>query len=419
MLTPRLLEIALSRIVRKGTLVVLTASGHSFTVGNGDDPKVKIRFADTAGEWALCLDPELKLGELYMDGRLTVERGSLFDFLQLVLQDTHGEFDDAPLRAIRRVQGLARRWSRANNIMRSRHNVAHHYDLDARLYALFLDSDWQYSCAYFERPDADLEEAQRAKKRHITAKLLLEPGQHVLDIGSGWGGLALDLAERAGAGSVKGITLSEEQLAASRRRATERGLDDRVRFELEDYRVTKGTFDRIVSVGMFEHVGVKDYETYFTACRRLLKDDGVVLLHTIGRTGRPAPTNAWITRYIFPGGHLPTLSEVAPAIERSGLVVTDIEVLRIHYAHTLRAWRERFMARREEAKALYDERFCRMWEAYLAMSESAFLFQDTVVFQIQLARRNDAVPITRNYIARRESAYADGRSTAQAEAAIR
>ena len=288
--------------------------------------------------------------------------------------------------------------------MHAKQNVAHHYDLNGRLYDLFLDSDRQYSCAYFETPDTGLEAAQTAKKRHIIAKLLVEPGQSVLDIGSGFGGLALSLVEQARAGQVRGITLSHEQLAGSRQRVADRGLADRITFALEDYRATQGSFDRIVSVGMFEHVGVSAYDAYFQACRRLLKADGVMLLHTIGRTGRPYPTNPWVTRYIFPGGHLPTLSEMTPAIERSGLVVTDIEVLRLHYAYTLRAWRERFMAHREDAKRLYDERFCRMWECYLALAEAAFRFEDAVVFQVQLARRNDTVPLTRGYIAAREAA---------------
>ncbi len=404
MLIKRLLETAFTRIVRHGTLEVLPATGVPFTVGDGGDPKVTLRFNDKSAERALLLDPELRLGELYMDERIVFERGTYFDFLQLVLQDTQGYLDDTPFHAVRRMKSLARRWSRLNDAGRSKQNVAHHYDLNGQLYALFLDSDRQYSCAYFDTPDADLADAQRAKKRHIIAKLLLEPGQSVLDIGSGWGGLALDLAEKACAGRVKGITLSEEQLAVSRQRASARGLDDQVRFELEDYRSTQDTFDRIVSVGMFEHVGIAAYDVYFETCRKLLKEDGVMLLHTIGRTGPPARTNAWITKYIFPGGHLPTLSEITPSIERSGLIVTDIEVLRLHYAHTLRAWRTNFMARREEAKRLYDERFCRMWEAYLAMSEAAFLWEDVVVFQIQLARRNDTIPITRGYIAEREQA---------------
>jgi len=404
MLTERILRSAFLKIVKRGVLEVVTSRGSVFKVGDGTAPRIAVRFADPGAEIALCLDPELKLGELYMDRRLVIERGTLFEFLQLVLQDSRGEFGAAPLHFLRRVLAAARSVRRVNDAVRSRRNIAHHYDLDARLYDLFLDSDRQYSCAYFETADATLDAAQVAKKRHIMAKLLVEPGQSVLDIGSGWGGLALSLVEEAGAGQVKGITLSEEQLAVSRRRAVEHGLADRASFALEDYRAVRGSFDRIVSVGMFEHVGVRAYDTFFRTCRRLLNEDGVMLLHTIGRTGRPYPTNPWIRRYIFPGGHLPTLSEIAPAIERSGLIVTDFEVLRLHYAFTLRAWRERFMARQEEAMRLYDERFCRMWECYLAMSEAAFRYEDAVVFQIQLTRRNDSVPLTRHYIEARESA---------------
>jgi len=403
MLSETLLKTGLTRAVKHGTLTMTTAGGSHFTFGDGTDPKVAIRFTDEAAQLALCLHPELKLGELFMDGRLVIESGTIYDLLQLVLQDTHGELDDLPLHRLRKIRTWMQLRSE-NDATRSKRNVAHHYDLDGRLYSLFLDSDKQYSCAYFDHPDATLEEAQLAKRRHITAKLLLDPGQSVLDIGSGWGGLGLYMAQVAGAGSVKGVTLSEEQLEVSRKRAATAGLPDRVRFELEDYRSTQGSFDRIVSVGMFEHVGAPSYDTYFQTCRRLLKEDGVMLLHTIGRTGQPYPTNPWIARYIFPGGHLPTLSEIMPSVERAGLIVTDVEVLRLHYAFTLQKWRERFMAHREEVLRLYDERFCRMWECYLAMSESAFRFQDAVVFQIQLARRNDTVPLTRDYIAEREAA---------------
>jgi cyclopropane-fatty-acyl-phospholipid synthase len=402
MLSDRILNIALAGAVKRGTLNVVTARGKGRTFGDGDAPRVTIRFADTKAVRALLADPELQFGELFMDGRLIVEEGSIYDFLQLMLQDSRGELHDLPLAGLRRLWTLLRKRARANDSNRAKRNVAHHYDLDGRLYALFLDADRQYSCAYFETPDQTLDEAQLAKKRHIAAKLCIEPGMSVLDIGSGWGGLAIYLAKAVKAGAVKGITLSEEQLGIARQRTEMQGLSERLTFALEDYRVTQGTFDRIVSVGMFEHVGVKNYDDYFMACRRLLKDDGVMLLHTIGRSGVPAPTNPWITRYIFPGGHLPTLSEMVPAIERSGLIVTDIEVLRLHYALTLRAWRERFLARREEAKSLYDERFCRMWECYLAASEAAFRFEDLVVFQIQLAKRNDGLPMTRSYIAERE-----------------
>ncbi|MGO4573872.1 class I SAM-dependent methyltransferase [Microvirga sp. 2TAF3] len=403
MLSEKLLATAFSRAVKHGTLTMTTARGKNFTFGDGKEPRVAIRFTDAAAQLALCLHPELRLGELFMDGRLVIETGTIYDLLQLLLQDTHGELDELPLRRLRRIRTWMQRRSE-NDATRSKRNVAHHYDLDGRLYALFLDSDRQYSCAYFDHPDATLEEAQMAKKRHIAAKLMVERGQSVLDIGSGWGGLGLYMAQVAGAGSVKGVTLSEEQLAVSRKRAVAAGIPDRVRFELEDYRSTKGTFDRIVSVGMFEHVGLPSYDTYFQTCHRLLKDDGVMLLHTIGRTGMPYPTNPWIARYIFPGGHLPVLSEIMPAVECAGLVVTDIEILRLHYAFTLEKWRERFLAHREEVLRLYDERFCRMWECYLAMSESAFRFQDAVVFQLQLAKRNDTVPLTRDYIAKREAA---------------
>jgi len=409
MLSEKILAAAFAQAVKRGTLKMTTAKGQSFTFGDGGLPEVAIRFTDSAAETALCLHPELKLGELFMDGRLLIEQGNILDLLQLLLQDTRGELDDLPLHRLRKIrQWLTRRGE--NDATRSKRNVAHHYDLDGRLYSLFLDSDKQYSCAYFDHPDASLEEAQAAKKRHIAAKLLVEQGHSVLDIGSGWGGMGLYLAQVAGAGAVKGVTLSEEQLEVSRKRAAVAGLAERVKFELEDYRATTGSFDRIVSVGMFEHVGLASYDDYFQTCGRLLKDDGVMLLHTIGRTGKPYPTNPWITKYIFPGGHLPVLSEMMPAIERAGLVVADVEILRLHYAYTLQAWRERFMAHRDEVLKLYDERFCRMWECYLAMSESAFRWQDAVVFQVQLAKRNDSVPLTRDYIAEREAALKEAES---------
>jgi cyclopropane-fatty-acyl-phospholipid synthase len=288
---------------------------------------------------------------------------------------------------------------RENNIAhRSRKNVQHHYDLTGELYDLFLDADRQYSCAYFETPEADLEEAQLAKKRHIAAKMVMNrPGLSVLDIGCGWGGMALYLARNLGA-KVKGVTLSDEQLALARKRAVNGGLDSDVRFDLQDYRHVDEKFDRIVSVGMFEHVGRPHYDTYFKKSAELLKKDGVMLMHTIGRVDVPSTTNPFIEKYIFPGGYIPSMSEVMASIERSGLVITDVEVLRLHYAETLKAWRERFMARREEAKKLYDEKFCRIWEFYLASSESAFRWQGLVVFQFQLAHDQQAVPLTRDYI---------------------
>ena len=289
-----------------------------------------------------------------------------------------------------------------NNERNAKRNVAHHYDLDGRLYDLFLGPDRQYSCAYFEHPGQGLDDAQLAKKRHLAAKLLVDPGHRVLDIGSGWGGLALYLAEHCGA-EVTGITLSEEQLGVARGRKQQQGLGGAVDFRLQDYRSVTEPFDRIVSVGMFEHVGVAYYDTFFSKVSELLTDDGVMLLHSIGSINGPCVNNPWITKYIFPGGYSPALSEVLPAIERAGLIVTDIEILRLHYAETLRAWRENFLDRRDEAKTLYDERFCRMWEFYLAGCEAGFRHGDLMVFQIQIAKRLDTVPLTRDYIAARES----------------
>ncbi|ODN72298.1 Cyclopropane-fatty-acyl-phospholipid synthase [Methylobrevis pamukkalensis] len=336
MIADHLLGRVLRAVIRTGTLEVIDAVGRRQTFGDGGSPRVAVRFADAGAVRELIRDPELKLGELYMDGRLLIEAGSLDDLLRLCLETTGGDRALMPGRALAVLRRAFRRLAASNPVSKARRNVAHHYDLDGRLYDLFLDADHQYSCAYFETPDASLEEAQLAKKRHVAAKLMIEPGMSVLDIGCGWGGMLLYLATFAGAGPMRGITLSEEQLATARRRATARGVDPDT-FALEDFRQTTGRFDRIVSVGMFEHVGASSYDAYFEACARLLAEDGVMLLHTIGRTGVPDFTNPWITKYIFPGGHLPTLSEILPAIERSGLAVADIEILRLHYAETLKA----------------------------------------------------------------------------------
>ena len=395
----KLLVAVFSRCVARGALTVETAHGKKLMFGDGTGEEVRIRFTDAAAERALALNAELYAGELFMDGRLVVDQGTIFDFLALVLRDPAPL--SLPMRLLKNVRLLKRRFMSRNNPWRARRNVAHHYDLDRRLYSLFLDKDLQYSCAYFERPDATLEEAQLAKKRLVTAKLVLEPDSRVLDIGSGWGGLGLYIKEIGGAADVQGITLSTEQLDVATERARERGLQDAVHFALQDYRDVKGTFDRIVSVGMFEHVGTRFYRTYFGKCRELLKPDGVMLMHTIGLMDGPWYPNPWLEKYIFPGGQLPALSEIVPAIERSGLIVTDVECLRLHYAETLAEWRRRFMARRAEAAALYDERFCRMWEFYLSACEAAFRFQDAAVFQVQCARRQEAVPLTRDYIAER------------------
>jgi len=402
--TERLLARALAPLVRRGSLTLALPSGRRLEFGDGGLPKVAIRFTDAAAVRALLRDPDLQLGELFMDERLRLEQGSVYELLELLLRDAKQLRPGLAVRLLDRVRMGLRGFLQRNLPARARANVAHHYDLDDRLYRLFLDSDRQYSCAYFESPEQDLEAAQLAKKRHIAAKLLVQPGQRVLDIGCGWGGLSRYLAAVAGAGHVTGITLSTEQIAEAERLRMATPRPEALEYRLEDYRATRGRFDRIVSVGMFEHVGRNFHDAFFRQCYELLEDDGVMLLHFIGNSDVPDFNNPWIEKYIFPGGSLPSLSECTPAIERSGLIVTDIEVLRLHYARTLRLWRERFLARREEARTLYDERFCRMWEFYLSMSETAFRYQDIAVFQIQLARRQEAVPLTRGYVAEREAA---------------
>ncbi len=391
----------MGRIVRRGTLVVETANGYRCRVGDGTGKTVGLRFGDRAAEQRLVLDPALALGELYMEGRVEVAPGSIYDFLALVADNLGWESAPWLGQLQERVGKLVRPLRWRNTRRRSVHNVAHHYDLDRGLYDLFLDADRQYSCAYFEQPGQSLQEAQLAKKRHIAAKLIVEQGQRVLDIGCGWGGLALYINRYCDA-QVCGITLSREQIEIARARAGRTGAAG-VTFQLQDYRDVVETYDRIVSVGMFEHVGAANYDTFFAKSAELLASDGVMLLHSIGRMEGPGVTNPWIERYIFPGGYAPALSEVLPAIERAGLMVTDIEILRLHYAETLKVWRERFMARRDEAKKLYDERFCRMWEFYLAGSEVAFRHSGLMVFQIQLAKSQAAVPLTRDYIAEREA----------------
>ncbi len=396
----RLLRYFLKKFIRRGTMRFTTASGAEFSCGDSTGTPVSVRFLTTEAERRILLNPELTLGEIYMDGTFVVENGSIADVLAILLNQPEILPRWAKLQWWLRY--LVRHAQQFNPRPRARDNVARHYDLDGRLYSLFLDADKQYSCAYYETPDATLDDAQLAKKRHLAAKLLIERGDRVLDIGSGWGGLGLYLAEMTGA-NVTGVTLSTEQLQVSNARAAEKNLAQSAKFLLEDYRDIPGPFDRIVSVGMFEHVGVDFYETYFRRCAELLTDDGVMVLHSIGRSDGPDVTNPWIAKYIFPGGYIPALSEVIPAIERSGLLVCDIEILRLHYAETLKAWRERFMARREEAVRLYDERFARMWEFYLASSEMSFRKQNMMNFQIQITKRQGVVPMTRDYIAREEA----------------
>lgn len=398
MIVETLLGKALADAIGQGNLTVTFASGQVVRYGDGTGNDIAIRFADTAAQRAMPVDPDLRFGELYMDERLVVEKGSIFDVLKLFY--ANAEHREQPLlgRIVDAARFRVRRFARSNLPGRSRANVAHHYDLDARLFSLFLDEDMQYSCAYFPADDASLEEAQDTKKRRIAAKLALRPDQAILDIGSGWGGLGLHLAQCPEAPTVTGVTLSTEQLAIASRRARDAGLDDRLRFLLQDYRAVEGTFDRIVSVGMFEHVGAAFYDAFFGQVARLLKPEGAMLLHTIGSSDAPGFVTPWLDKYIFPGGDIPSLSEIVPAIEKAGLVITDVEVLRFHYALTLREWSRRFQARREEAARLYDERLCRMWEFYLAAAECAFWHENLVVFQIQIARRAGALPMRRGYM---------------------
>ena len=395
----RLLQFLLKTFIRRGTFRVTTSRSTVLTFGDGTGQPVSVRFTSRSAEWAILFDPELKFGEAFMNGTFVVEQGSIADVLAVMLgQQTEVPYWARPQWFLRY---LYRRLQQFNPRRRSRENVAHHYDLDGRLYSLFLDADRQYSCGYFEQPGQSLDDAQLAKKRHLAAKLLMEPDKRVLDIGCGWGGMCLYLAETAGA-DVTGVTLSQEQYAIANERAAEKGLTGRARFKLQDYRDVSGPFDRIVSVGMFEHVGVNHYDTFFRKSAQLLKDDGVMMLHAIGRSEGSGITNPWISKYIFPGGYIPALSEVLPRIEKAGLLITDIEILRLHYAETLKAWRERFLAHREEVERIYDERFERMWEFYLASSEMSFREQNMMVFQIQLTKRQGVVPMTRDYIMREE-----------------
>ncbi len=399
------LHLLFEKVVVHGSLEVQTSDGVTHTFGDGRPPRVALRLIDRRLERQLALNPNLAVGEAYMDGRLVMTEGRIYDFIALMLDNATRLPLPRWATAADSLRYLTRRIAQYNPAGRARRNVAHHYDIDDAIYDLFLDPERQYSCAYFTAPDASLDDAQQAKIRHIAAKLDLSPKHQVLDIGSGWGGLALNLAGIAGC-AVDGITLSQEQLAYSRAWADRRGQGNSVRFSLADYRSLEGAYDRIVSVGMFEHVGVNHYGAFFDKISDLLTDDGVALIHFIGRADRPAATNAFIGRHIFPGGYIPALSEVLPALEIAGLMVTDIEVLRLHYALTLRQWRERFLARWDEAARIRDDRFCRMWEFYLAGSEAAFRYQNLVVFQIQLTRRVDTLPIVRDYIRNAEQAMA-------------
>lgn len=395
----KLFDVLLRRLIRKGRLVVTDAGGRRHVYGDEaqDAQAVAIRFTDRATPGRAAFNPALVLGEAYMNGRLLIEEGDIADFLDLVGRNTHWDDDSSQRLALWRPWRSSPIWQNWNWQRRARRNVSHHYDLSSRLFSLFLGEDLQYSCGYFPDAAMELDEAQEAKKAHIAAKLDLRPGLRVLDIGCGWGGLALYL-HRFASVDVLGITLSDEQLAIARARAATAGVEGRVKFDLMDYRQLRGSFDRIVSVGMFEHVGPPNYRTFFDTCRALLSPDGIMLLHTIGRADGPAPTDRWLARHIFPGGYVPALSQVAAAVEDARLWITDVEVLRLHYAYTLSHWYRRVVAAKDDIVALYDERFFRMWQFYLAGALVAFRHDAHLNFQIQLTRRRETLPLTRDYM---------------------
>ena len=410
-----LIDLFLRKLVRRGELTVIDASGKR-TFGTPDPhlAPVTLRFADAGVARAIIRNPSLGTGEMYMDGRLLIEAGDVLDLVTLVTANDPWEAGQnklEPSPAARAFNAVKYRLDRHNMARASKRNVAHHYDLNDRLYDLFLDGDRQYSCAFWTDPANTLEQAQADKLAHIAAKLAIQPGMRVLDIGCRWGGMALYLHRKLGA-EVLGVTLSEEQLKVARARAAEAGVADKVRFELLDYRAVTGTFDRIVSVGMFEHVGPSQYSTFFRRCRDLLTPDGVMLLHTIGRLGAPGVTDAWTAKYIFPGGYNPALSEIARGYEGLRLFPTDIEVLRLHYAYTLREWYARTVAHRAEIEALYDARFYRMWTFYLAGAACAFEQGGMCNYQLQFSRSRTALPITRDYIAHAERGLREGAAPA-------
>jgi cyclopropane-fatty-acyl-phospholipid synthase len=393
-----ILDRFLKHLMRKGSLTVTYPDGTSHRYGDGKDgPEVAVTLHDESLPRRIVISPDLGAGEGYMDGTLTIENDDLYGFLTLAVINVRANGQPWYRKPLDLGRHLMRYLHQFNPAKRARANVAHHYDLSGELYDLFLDEDRQYSCGYFPDPDMTLEQAQEAKKAHIAKKLLIEPGMRVLDIGCGWGGMGLSLARDYGA-EVMGVTLSKEQHAMANARAEAAGLADKAKFKLMDYRDVTGTFDRIVSIGMFEHVGVPHYNSYFSHLHDLLTEDGVALVHTIGRADPPGYTSPWISKYIFPGGYVPALSETMKAVEKQRLFACDIEIWRLHYARTLHIWYTRFMENIDKARALYDDRFCRMWRYYLVASELTFRHSSQVVFQLQLSPKQDAVPLTRDYL---------------------
>ncbi len=387
----------MTRFVQVGQLTIIDVDGGRHVYGPGGKPNATIRLTDKKLYRSLFLNPELKAGEAYMDGTLVCEEGGIRGLLEVFAHNREGLRGHPVQKTLKKTLKKIRKLHQRNKKTTSRSNVQHHYDLSNEFYKLFLDEDLQYSCAYWPNLNISLEQAQEFKKAHIAKKLALSPGQKVLDIGCGWGGMAIYLAKNFEV-SVVGVTLSDEQHALARGRVEKEGLTDKVDIRLVDYRDLDEAFDRVVSVGMFEHVGITHYEEYFSKIRGLLTEDGVALVHSIGRKGGPGTTGAWIRKYIFPGGYSPALSETFAEIEKAKLWVTDCEILRLHYAYTLAEWDKRFQVNRETVTEMFDEKFCRMWEFYLVISEFSFLYGKHMNFQIQLAKDVNALPVTRNYM---------------------
>ena len=394
-----LLDRFLKNLIVNDRLTIEYPNGTLRDYGPDSGQTAQIKISDPAVIKALCLNPDLGFGEGYMNGKITLHDTNLEDLMNLLVRNREAGTLPPWLRLSNRAQFYMRRFMQINTPDKSRTNVAHHYDISDELYGTFLDADMQYSCAYFTDPQMSLEDAQSAKKAHIARKLCLEPDMHVLDIGCGWGGMAMTLARDFGV-QVTGITLSENQMATAQRRAEDAGLTDRITFLLQDYRNTKGKFDGVVSVGMLEHVGLPNYTTYFGKVAEVLAPDGAALIHTIGRTGPPTIQSRWITKYIFPGGYTPSLSDLARPIEKSGLWHADIEVWRLHYAITIRHWRDRFEVDLDKIKGMYDEEFVRMFRYYFTICIAAFEHQMQAVYHFQLSHKRTAVPLTRDYLYR-------------------
>jgi len=388
----------LNKIFKKNGFILIDANDNQFIIGTpASEQPIKVKILDKKLHYKLLFHPDLYLGEAYTDGQLIIENGTLTDFLDLALMNIgRSEFNIISY-LINKFRGSYRYLTNFNFIKKSKMNVSHHYDISDDLYDLFLDPKRQYSCAYFKNDDDSLETAQNNKIQHIIKKLNIKPNQKILDIGCGWGSLAMDIAKSAQC-EVTGITLSENQFNYCVKKAKELNLENQLTFKLMDYRELNEKFDRIVSVGMFEHVGRKFYNKFFKQIDNLLDKDGVSLIHTIGSVNPPRDPHPWITKYIFPGGYTPSLSEVTTPIEKAGLIVSDIEVLRLHYAHTLRHWRENCIKNKEKIISMFDEKFFRMWEFYLAGCEMAFKWGDQVVYQFQLTKNYTSTPVTRDYI---------------------